>query len=153
MHAPATVYWEDIAPGALYEGGRYHFDEATIKRFAAEFDPRPTHLDADYAATTFFKGLCASGAHTFAAWARLNHDITPGWALQAGSRVDELRLLRPVRLNDTLSLRLEILGKKRHPLRADFGFVEQRHTLLNRRGKPVLTMLVEVMIQRREPAP
>ena len=65
-----TTYWDDLAPGDVFEGGRYEVTEERITRFAGEFDPRPTHLDAAAAGATLFRGLSASGAHTFAAWAR-----------------------------------------------------------------------------------
>ena len=62
-----TVYWEDIVEGGQREGGTFAFDADAIKRFAGEFDPRPTHLDEAAAEETFFKGLAASGAHTCSA--------------------------------------------------------------------------------------
>lgn len=145
----AIVYWEDIAAGAVIAGGAFAFDTASIKRFAAEFDPRPTHLDEAAASESLFKGLAASGAHTFAAWARLNLDLTPHWAQQAGAGIRDMRLLRPVRPGDVLSLTMTIIVKRTHPMRADFGFLDQRHEVRNQAGQPVLRMESTVMIQRR----
>lgn len=145
----STVYWEDIVAGGVREGGAFAFDTDAIKRFADEFDPRPTHLDEAAAAATFFRGLAASGAHTFAVWARLYWEITPEWATQAGTHMREVRLLRPVRPGDVLKLRLSILGKRPHPLRAEFGFVDSRHELLNQKSQPVLELECTMMIERR----
>jgi len=40
------LYLEDFAPGQTYRGsGRIRIDKEGIKRFAAEFDPQPFHLD------------------------------------------------------------------------------------------------------------
>lgn len=144
-----TVYWEDIVEGGLREGGAFAFDTAAIKRFAGEFDPRPTHLDEAAADASFFKGLSASGAHTFAAWARLYCELTPGWATQAGTHVRDMRLLRPVRPGDVLKLRLTIIAKRPHPLRAEFGFVDSRHELFNQAGRPVFRIECTTMIERR----
>lgn len=144
-----SVYWEDIPEGLVCEGGAFAFDAAAIKRFAAEFDPRPTHLDEAAASATFFKGLAASGAHTFAVWARLYWELTPGWATQAGTHMRDIRLFRPVRPGDVLKLRLTILGKRPHPLRAEFGFVDSRHELFNQMGHPVFHVECTVMIERR----
>jgi acyl dehydratase len=144
-----TVYWDDIVEGDRREGGAYAFDIDTIKRFAREFDPRPTHLDEGAAEGTFFKGLAASGAHTFAVWARLYWEITPGWATQAGTHMRDMRLHRPVRPGDVLMLRLTILSKRPHPLRPAFGFVESRHELFNQKGQPVLHLECTMMIERR----
>lgn len=144
-----TVYWEDIAAGDCREGGAYAFDTETIKRFAREFDPRPTHLDEAAAGASFFRGLAASGAHTFAVWARLYWELTPGWATQAGTQMRDIRLFRPVRPGDVLKLRLTILGKRPHPLRKEFGFLESRHQLFNQAGQPVFQLDGTMMIERR----
>jgi acyl dehydratase len=147
-----TIYWEDIVAGDFREGGAYAFDAGTIKRFAREFDPRPTHLDEAAAEASFFKGLSASGAHTFAVWARLYWELTPGWATQAGTHMRDMRLFRPVRPGDVLTLKLTVLGKRPHPLRGEFGFVETRHELFNQKGQAVLHIECTLMIERR-PAP
>jgi acyl dehydratase len=143
------VHWEDIVAGGVREGGAFAFDADAIKRFAGEFDPRPTHLDESAAAATFFKGLAASGAHTFAVWARLYWELTPGWATQAGTHMREVRLLRPVRPGDVLKLRLTVLSKRPHPLRREFGFLESRHELINQKNQHVLELECTMMIERR----
>lgn len=147
-----TIYWEDIVEGDRRAGGAFTFDTDSIKRFAREFDPRPTHLDEAAAAATFFKGLSASGAHTFAAWARLYWELTPGWATQAGTHLRDIRLFRPVRAGDVLRLRLTVLGKRPHPLRAELGFVDARHELFNQAGQPVFHIECTMMIERRDAA-
>jgi acyl dehydratase len=145
----ATVFWDDVIEGDVIEGGAFAFGIEAIKRFAAEFDPRPTHLDEAAASATFFNGLAASGAHTFAAWARLYWELTPGWATQAGTHIREMRLFRPVRPGDVLKLRLTILGKRSNPLRPDFGFLETRHELFNQKSQPVFRHDSTIMIERR----
>jgi len=148
-----AIHWEDIIEGDLREGGAYPFETGTIKRFAREFVPRPTHLDEAAAEASFFKGLAASGAHTFAVWARLYWELTPGWATQAGTHMRDMRLYRPVRPGDVLTLRLTILGKRPHPLRNEFGFVDSRHELFNQAGQPVFHVECTMMIERRPVAP
>jgi len=145
----STVYWEDIAEGHEREGGAFAFEADAIKRFAREFDPRPTHLDEGAAETTFFKGLSASGAHTFAAWARLYWELTPGWANQAGTHIRDMRLFRPVRPGDVLTLKISVLSKRPHPLRAGFGFLETLHEMFNQAGQPVFQIECTLMIERR----
>ena len=150
---PARVYWEDIVAGDRRAGGAFAFDADAIRRFAREFDPRPTHLDPAAAAATFLRGLAASGAHTFAVWARLYWELTPGWATQAGTHMRNMRLLRPVRPGDVLTLKLTILSKRPHPLRPEFGFVDSRHELLNQSGQPVFHFECTMMIERRPANP
>lgn len=143
------VYWDDVESGAVRRGGAFAFEAAAIKRFAAEFDPRPTHLDETAAAATFFNGLAASGAHTFAAWARLIWELTPGWATQAGTNIREMRLIRPVRPGDVLSLTFTVLAKRPNPLRPEFGFIDSRQELFNQKGQPVFAMECTMMMERR----
>lgn len=147
-----TIYWDDLAVGAVYEGGRYVMDRDRIKSFAAEFDPRPTHMDDDAAAATLFGGLSASGAQTFAAWARLYWDITPDFATQAGAELQKVRFLRPVRPGDVLSLRFEILHKRPVPMRPGYGFVEAKHEVLRQDGRPVLEHQGWIIMEMRPAA-
>jgi acyl dehydratase len=147
-----TVYWDDIAIGESRSGGAFGFTAESIKRFAAEFDPRPVHLDEAAASDTFFSGLAASGAQTFAAWARLWWELTPGWATQAGTRMSDMRLHRPVRAGDVLSLAFTVTGKRPHPRRPRMGLLEIAHQLFNQRGETVLRLDFTVMIERRDTA-
>jgi len=59
-------YLEDFAAGQTFGSGRIVVERALIKRFAAEFDPQPFHLDDEAAQNLFFRGLAASGWHTAA---------------------------------------------------------------------------------------
>src|SRR5260370_11876696 len=62
---------EDFAVGQTFGSRRVRVDKEQIKRFAAEFDPQPFHLDEDAARDTIFRGLAASGWHTAALTMRL----------------------------------------------------------------------------------
>jgi len=67
----AEKYLEDFAPGQKYASGRIKVEKDQIKRFAAEFDPQPFHLDEEAARRSMFGGLAASGWHTAALTMRL----------------------------------------------------------------------------------
>ena len=144
-----TLYWEDVAPGDVREGGRFDFDADGIKDFASKFDPRPTHLDEALAADTFFEGLVASGAHTMAAWARLYFDLTQDLSTQAGVEMRSMRLVRPVRPGDRLSLRFRITEKRAFPLRPEFGMVESFHEVSNQNDRVVLSLEMHALLARR----
>lgn len=145
----ALLFWDDIAVGATRSGGAFHFSTDSIKRFATEYDPRPTHLDEAAAEASFFKGVSASGAQTFAAWARLYWELTRDWATQASTRMAEMRLLRPVRPGDVVRLTVEVTGKREHPLERGFGFLDTRHEMQNQRGEPVFRIECTLMMERR----
>jgi acyl dehydratase len=54
-------WFHDLAAGMQFKTGEAEIAALNIKRFTAEFDPQPMHLDEDTAVKAFFKGLAASG--------------------------------------------------------------------------------------------
>src|SRR5262249_7758306 len=63
---PMTMiaWFDDLAVGMQFKSGEARITAPEIKRFAAEFDPQPMHLDEEATGKAFFKGLAASGWHT-----------------------------------------------------------------------------------------
>jgi acyl dehydratase len=83
-------YLEDFAVGQKFGSASLRVEEERIKRFAAEFDPQPFHLDDTAARGTLFRGLAASGWHTAAITMRLlvDSDVKPaGGIVGAGNLV------------------------------------------------------------------
>jgi len=73
-----TIAWfDDLAVGMQFKSGEARITAQEIKRFAAEFDPQPMHLDEKAASRTFFKGLAASGWHTASIAMRLLVESRP----------------------------------------------------------------------------
>src|SRR4051812_30598115 len=70
-HSALMRYLEDFAVGQKFGSATLRVDEERVKRFAAEFDPQPFHLDDAAARATLFGGLAASGWHTAAMTMRL----------------------------------------------------------------------------------
>jgi acyl dehydratase len=67
----SELFLEDLTVGQTFGSGRLRIDAEAIKRFAAEFDPQPFHLDEQAERKTIFGGLAASGWHTTALTKRL----------------------------------------------------------------------------------
>ncbi len=65
------LYLQDLYVGQRFTSGTYLIEAARIKKFAAEFDPQPFHLNEAAAQMSLFKGLVASGWHTAAVAMRL----------------------------------------------------------------------------------
>ena len=59
-------YFEDYAPGAVFEFGEIAVTAEEIVAFATRYDPQPMHTDPAAAASGAFGGLIASGWHTAA---------------------------------------------------------------------------------------
>jgi acyl dehydratase len=51
-----------------------------------------------------------------------------------------------------LRLRFVIVAKRLNPMRADFGFLDSRQTLLNQAGQRVIEMECTMMMERRPEA-
>jgi acyl dehydratase len=144
-----TEWFEDFEIGMRFKGGRVQVTEADIKRFAAEFDPQPFHLDNEAAKHTAFKGLAASGWHTAALAMRLTVEIHPfGRHPLLGLGVDNLRWLQPVRPGDTLRIEGELVGLTPSRTRPQ-GTVLIKWTLYNQRDEAVYTFTPIGSVPRR----
>ena len=71
------LFLDDLHVGQTFVSQPHLVDTAQIKRFAAEFDPQPFHLDEAAAEKSLFKGLAASGWHTTALTMRMLVDSVP----------------------------------------------------------------------------
>ena len=60
-----------------FKSGEGSVSKEDMKRFAAQFDPQPFHLDEAAAEKTAFKGLAASGWHTAAISMGLAVEVRP----------------------------------------------------------------------------
>ena len=67
-------WFDDLALGMRFKSAEKPVTREDIKRFAAEFDPQPYHLDEAAAEKTALQGLAASGWHTAAIAMRLATD-------------------------------------------------------------------------------
>ena len=131
-------WFEDFEMGMRFKGGQVQVTEADIKRFAAEFDPQPFHLDEAAAQKTAFKGLAASGWHTAALAMRLAVEINPSRHPLLGLGVDNLRWMMPVRPGDTLQLEGELVGLNPSKTKPQ-GVVLIKYTLYNQNDEAAYT--------------
>jgi acyl dehydratase len=60
------LFFDDLAVGDTFTSATHTLTVDDIKRFAAEFDPQPFHLDDMAAGQTIFGGLAASGCRSTA---------------------------------------------------------------------------------------
>ena len=137
----ASRYFEDYAPGAVFEYGEIPVTEAEILEFARRFDPQYIHVDRERAVQGPFGGLIASGWHTAAMMMRLIVDNFLPKNVSLGSPgIDELRWLRPVRPGDVLSVRLSVLEATRSRSKPDRGVVRSLCEVLNQDREVVMSL-------------
>jgi acyl dehydratase len=149
----ADRYFEDYVAGSEYEFGSVTVTEDEIIDFARRFDPQYFHIDPRAAKDGPFGGLIASGLHTMALMMRLYADhFLPTVASLGSPGIDEVRWPIPVRPDDTLRLRIEIIetrGSKSDPSR---GIVRSHVELVNQDDDTAMTLTVVNFFRTRAAA-
>lgn len=145
-------YLDDLSVGQRFGSGSYVLDEKAIKRFAAEYDPQPFHLNNEAATDSFFQGLAASGWHTAAVTMRLfvESEFKPAGGV-IGAGLDVLQWHQPVRPGDKLSVETEIIEVRPSKSRPEQGMVKARVTTHNQRNEPVQTFVANLVVKRYVP--
>lgn len=145
-------YFEDIELGKQVRSGPYQISEAEIIAFAKHWDPRPQHTDPASALRTPFKGLAASGAHTISIYFRLLHDLSQvqqePLAAIAGLGF-EIKLPRPVRPGDLLTLTTEPIEKRDFDTNPRAGVARTKGVLTNQEGEAVLEVIATGLFAKR----
>lgn len=147
--APTLMYLEDFEVGQTYRSSRLRVEADEIKRFAAEFDPQPFHLNDEAARATIFKGLAASGWHTAALTMKLivQSDFRPvGGMVGVGF---EGRWPKPVRPGDELHVEAEVLEVRQSASNPTRGLLVVRATTLNQAGEAVQLSTFTLLVPRR----
>jgi len=145
-------WFDDVRVGMRFKSPEKLVTREDIKRFAAEFDPQPYHLDEVAAARSPLKGLAASGWHTAAMAMRLALEARPfGPHPLLGLGVDELRWLAPVRPGDVIHLEGEVTDVTTSRTRAQ-GIVRVKWTAFNQDGTAVYTFTPIGIVPRRPTA-
>ena len=148
-----VIHLEDFSPGQVYPLGHCTVTHDEIVAFAQKWDPQPFHLDDAAAGASIYGGIIASGWHTVCVFMRLFADGLLNRSAAMGSPgVDELRWLRPVRPDDVLEARLEVLEVRPSRSKPDRGSIRARCLVVNQDHDEVLTMHAVVLFRRRHAA-
>jgi len=136
----ATEYFEDVQIGTVREFGSKLVSKDEIIKFATKFDPQSFHIDEVAAADSIYEGIIASGWHTASMTMRMmvDHMVSsraglgsPGW--------NNLRWYKPVRPGDTLSVRSEVVDKKRSVSRPTMGTIFGTIQVFNQNSEMVMS--------------
>jgi acyl dehydratase len=146
------LFLDDLRVGQRFTSAKHVVDTDQIKRFAAELDPQPFHLDEAVAAKSLFGGLAASGWHTAAITMRL---LVQGGAPIAGGVVGagvEIAWPRPMRPGDEVHVFSEVTEITPSRSKPDRGIVLLRSETRNQRGEPVQVLTSKLVVPRRPQA-
>jgi acyl dehydratase len=146
------IWWEDLEVGQVIDLGSLSPTAEEIVAFATQFDPQPFHLSEEGGKASVFGGLCASGWHTCSLAMRLMVTNFLHQTSSLGSPgLENIRWLKPVFPNDTLSLRQTVLEKRPMSKRPDVGLLRTQWEMSNQRSEHVLRMEGYGMFRRRSP--
>ncbi len=144
-----TRWFEDIAPGEIFELGSHDFTEAEIIRFGQLYDPQYFHVDPEAAKHSHFGGLVASGWHTVSVGHR--HMVDALFAEEERLRglgqepgvsgpspgVNTMQFKAPVRPGDRVTYTLVVTGKRPSNSIPGWGLLFNTIEATNQRGELV----------------
>jgi len=141
---------EDFKAGDIFDLGKYRVSRDEIIEFAQKYDPFPFHIDDEAAAKTVFGGIISSGWLTSLIWLRLMHKNFLSYETILGSPGHEKVIWpTPVRPNDELYGKVEILESRVSKSKPDLGFVRYRATLSNQLDKVVFDTTSTLIVKPR----
>ncbi|MBN2283703.1 MAG: MaoC family dehydratase N-terminal domain-containing protein [Deltaproteobacteria bacterium] len=146
----AEKYWEDFDVGFSFKTPSITVTESHIVTWAGlTMDFYPLHVDAEYAKKTVFKERIAHGPLIFglavglAAQARIE-----GGAVMAWMGVDNMRMLAPVRIGDTVTVNIEVTQRK-ETKKDTQGIQIWKYSVHNQRDEVVLVFDMNFLMHRR----
>ena len=142
------LYLEDLHVGQNWVSEPRMIDAEQIKRFAADYDPQPFHLDEEAAKNSLFKGLAASGWHTAALTMRMLVDTVPLGDGLVGAEL-ELAWPRPTRPGMALQLFSEVADIRPSRSKPDMAIVTMRNETRDQDGNVLQLFTVKMPVFKR----
>jgi acyl dehydratase len=142
-------YFEDYLAGEIRRSVGRTITEADIVLHAGQTgDFFPHHMDAAWTATQSFGQRIAHGTLILSVAVGMTAgDINPQ-AMSYG--YDSIRFIKPVFIQDTITVTAEIVSMRDHPRRADtHGYVNELVTVTNNRDETVLVLTHIYLVNKR----
>ena len=145
----------DLTPGVVIRTEPRIVTGKEIVEFASRYDPQSFHTDIDRASKGRWKGLIASGWHTCAiAMELMVRNVLLESEAFGSPGIDSVKWPNPVRPEDTVALRFEVLRSSKSPS-GRTGILLSKSELWNQNDQQVLTLqgttLFDVTNVRSEP--
>jgi acyl dehydratase len=134
------VQFAELVPGLVIQSPPRIVTAKEMRDFASRYDPQWFHVDPERARNGRWKGLIASGWLTCAIAMELMVKAVLADSESFGSPgVDSLKWLHPVRPDDSLALRFEVLRSSKSPS-GRTGIILGKLELWNQNDRPVFTL-------------
>ena len=135
--------FDELSPGQTAEYARTLSEDDIILFAKVSGDVNPVHLDAEFAGTTMFRERIAHGMYTGGLISAALAMKMPGpGTIYLGQN---LKFERPVKLGDTITVRLKVLEKM-----AGKNIVTLDTTATNQHGKPVVSGTATVLAPKEK---
>lgn len=144
------MYYEDVVVGDEFIIGEHRITKDEIIDFAKVWDPMPYHIDEDLANASHFGGLIAAGSHLLSLRMRLCHSNGISPHVIASGGYDDVRFNAPARVNDLLTLHVEVLEKRESKSKPDRGIFTLGYKLVNEAGETTLSHTDIIFIRKRD---
>jgi acyl dehydratase len=131
----------ELYAGQVIAVGPVSLSEREITEFARAYDPQWFHTDAEAAARSRWGGLIASGWHTCALAMKLAYEHVLVGSESIGSPgLSYLNWPSPVRPDDPLTMRMDVLEVRRSRSKPELGILRWRWRLQHTDGRDALDL-------------
>ncbi len=138
---------DEFSIGQVFQTKSLKLTKENIMRFAGEFDPQYMHLDEEKANQGRFNGIIASGIHTLATSFKLwIEEGFYGDDVIAGTRMNNVKFIKPVYPEDELHSIVEVIDKK--ATKEETGILTVLLSTFNHKEEKVFECDVSVLIKR-----
>lgn len=143
-------YWEDFDIGFGFRTASITVTETHIVNWSClTMDFYPLHMDKEYAAKTAFNERIAHGPLIFGmAVGMVGMTGVAGDAVMAWMGADNMKMLAPVKIGDTITVEVEVIQKK-ETSKPDRGIQIWQYRVCNQRDEVVLGLNMHFMMRRR----
>ncbi len=134
------VLFSELVPGVVVRTAPRVVTKKEMLEFASRYDPQWFHADAQRASAGRWKGLIASGWLTCAIAKELMvKNVLSGSESFGSSGSDSIKWLHPVRPDDAVALRFEVLRSSKSPS-GRTGILLSKSELWNQHDRLLFTM-------------
>ncbi|MBB5018550.1 acyl dehydratase [Chitinivorax tropicus] len=147
----SKLYFEDLNPGRVFQGGPVTLGVEELTTFASQYDPQPFHLTESGGRASVFGSLVASGWQTASLTMRMftSSDLKRVANGLIGLQIDKLTFHQPVRPGDVLRAEFDVLNRKRSQSKPGFGVVHTGWRTYNQQGSMVLSLECAIWVATR----
>ena len=146
------MHFSELTPGVVVRTPPRIVTAKEMLDFASRYDPQWFHVDPQRAREGRWKGLIASGWYTCSIAKELMvKNVLSGSEAFGSSGSDAIKWLHPVRPDDTVALRFEVLRSSKSPS-GRTGILLSKSELWNQSDRLVFTMQETTLFDITKPS-